>query len=81
MSVKVIEFPKQIAAQDVPSSLRSLADAIERGDYGDAHNVAWAIDCGHNRIEIGLAGQAPEPGPTAYLLFGLAKRKIENLGN
>jgi len=79
MSLKLIEFPSLPGAQDVAASLRVLADAIERGAYGDAHNLAWVIDCGDGRIEVGMAGQAPEPGATAYLLFGLAKRRIENL--
>lgn len=79
MSLKLIEFPSRPGAQDLPDALRALADDIEAGTFGDAHNLAWAIDCGDGRVEIGLMGPAPQPGATAYLLFGLAKRKIEDL--
>lgn len=79
MSLKLVDFPPRDAALSVPAALRKLADQIEAGELGDAHNLAWVIDCGDSRVEIGLTGPAPEPGPTAYLLFGLAKRRIENL--
>ena len=61
---------------DIPAALRLIADEIEAGEYGDAHNLAWAIDCGHNRVDCGLLGQAPEPGSTAYFLFGRAMKKL-----
>lgn len=73
---KVVEIPVA-GTLDVPSALRKLASQIEAGEFGDAHNLAWVIDCGDSRIECGLAGRAPEPGATGYLLFALAQRKIE----
>lgn len=75
--MKVVAFP-DISVGDVPRMVRAIADSIEEGKYGDAHNLAWVIDCGNGRIEIGLCGASPEAGATAYLLLGLAKRKIED---
>lgn len=76
MSAVLLEFPDQNVA-DVPSCLRALADAIERGEYGDAHCVAWVVDCGNHRVEIGLAGTSPAPGAEGHLLFGIAMKKLE----
>ena len=76
MSVTILRLPDRDLT-DVPRALRALADAIERGEYGDAHNVAWVVDCGDSRIEVGMAGAAPEPGATAHLLFAIAQRKLE----
>lgn len=77
--LKVLEFPSSPGCTDVAAALRRLADGIEAGEYGDAHNLAWSLDCGDGRIEIGLQGKAPEPGVTAYYLFGIAQRKLEVL--
>lgn len=74
--LKVVEIPVA-GTLDVPSALRKLASQIEAGEFGDAHNLAWVIDCGDSRIECGLAGRAPEPGATGFMLFALAQRKIE----
>lgn len=76
MTLSVVKFPDR-DIRDVPSSLRALADTIEKGGYGDAHNLAWVIDCGEGRIEAGLIGAATEVAPTAYFLFGLGQRRIE----
>ena len=78
MSAQLINL-KDRDIGDVPRILRSLADEIERGKFGDAHNVAYAIDCGSGRIEVGMAGQAPEPEITAHFLFAVAMRKLETL--
>lgn len=78
MTAVVVKLPDRDLT-DVPKTLRALADAIERGEYGDAHNVAWVIDCGDSRVECGMAGAAPEPGATAHLLFAIAQRKLELL--
>ena len=63
---------------DVPSRLRALADSIEAGDFADAHNLAWVIDCGNGRLEIGLLGRCAELSSTLYYLLGLGKRKVED---
>lgn len=76
MSLRVIEFPDKDIA-DIPGTLRKLADQIEAGDYDDAYNLAWVMDCGNSRIEIGMMGKAPEPGALAHFLFALGQRKLE----
>ena len=76
MTLSVVQFPDSPAAQDIPAALRKLADGIEAGEYGDAHNVAWIIDCGDGRKEIGLLGKSPSPGAEAHLLFALAQHRI-----
>lgn len=76
MSATLIQMPDRNLS-DVPNALRDLADAIEAGKYDGAHNLAWVIDCGDSRIEVGLLGKAPEPALTAYLLLGLGMRRIE----
>lgn len=75
---ELIKFPKNDSV-DIPTSLRNLADQIENGEYDDAHTLAWAIDCGDGRIELGLCGNCSEPSTTAYFLFGLAKYKLESI--
>ncbi len=74
--LKVVEIESS-AVFDVPASLRKLADNIEAGDFGSAYNLAWVIDCGNGRIELGVLGKLAEVSPTAYMLFGLAKHRIE----
>ncbi len=76
-SLNVVEFPTGDIA-DVPRGLRAIADQIESGEFGDAYNMAWVIDCGDARIEVGMLGHAAEPGATAHLLFGIAVRKMED---
>lgn len=76
MTATLVSLPDR-DLRDIPRALRDLADSIEAGEYGAAHNLAWVIDCGDNRIEVGLLGAAPEPAPTAYFLFGLGMRRIE----
>ncbi len=76
--LKVVQFPDR-DLQDVPKTLRILADRIEQGTYDAARNLAWVIDCGNGRVEAGLIGAAAEPGAEAHLLFALAQRKLEEL--
>ena len=76
--LKLVHLP-ECNIQDIPRGLRAIADEIEDGKYSDAHNLAWVIDCGDGRLEIGMLGAAPEPGVTAYYLYGLAMRKLEVL--
>lgn len=76
MSATIIELPDRNLT-DVPDGLRALARAIEAGEYADAYNVAWVIDCGDGVTKVGLLGAAPEPAPTAYFLLGLGMRRIE----
>lgn len=78
-ALKVLQFPDLPGCQDVSSALRKLADEIDRGAKGDAHNLAWVLDCGDGECQIGLMGKAPEPAMTAYYLMGLAQRKLEQI--
>lgn len=79
MTLKVVKVPTNCRT-DVVGTLRQLAKRIERGDYGDAHNIAWVIDCGDGRFEQGLLGLAAEPALTAYFLHGIAQRRVERGG-
>lgn len=72
----VVELPVHDPT-DIPARLRSLAAQIEAGEYGDAHNLAWVLDCGSGRIEMGLLGRAATIGAEAHLLFCVAAHKIE----
>lgn len=78
-SVKLLEFPNLPGCQDVAAELRELADEIDKGTKGDAHNLAWALDCGNGVIQVGLMGKAPQPALTAYYLLGVAQRKLEQI--
>jgi hypothetical protein len=78
MTLKIVDFPSQNIS-DIPNALRTLADNIEAGEFGDAHNMAWVIDQGDGEISVGLLGQSAEPRTNAYFLFGLGMRHIENV--
>lgn len=77
--LKVLSFPKGDVS-DVSNALRSLADAIDDGEYGDAHLVSWVVDCGDGQISVGAAGVSASPGAEAHLLFAIAQRKLEHGG-
>lgn len=79
MTLNVVQFPEQPAAQNIPNALREIAQSIEDGDYDDAHNLAWVMDCGDGRVEIGLLGPSPSPATMAYFLLGLGKRRLEDV--
>ena len=75
MNAKVVPLPTHDVA-DVSGALRNLADFIDAGKFGDAHNVAWVIDCGHARIEVGLIGHCGEVAPTLHYLLTLGAREV-----
>lgn len=75
MAAALMQFPDR-DIRDIPRALRALADKVEGGEFGDAHNLAWVIDCGNGQIETGLAGDAPQAGITAHFLWAMAMRKI-----
>lgn len=79
MGVKVVELPTNSLA-DVAGGLRRIADQIELGEFGDAHNVAWVIDTGGGRIEVGMLGKAPEPASLTHFLLALGQRRLEQGG-
>jgi len=63
---------------DVAAGLRRLAERIESGELGDAHNLVWVLDAGDARTEVGLLGRAGEPAAVGYLLLALGQRKLLN---
>ena len=76
MSAELVQFPPQDVTK-VAIALRNLADAIEQGQYGEAHNCAWVIDCGNKRIEVGLLGACPELSSSLHYLLSLGRRVVE----
>lgn len=73
MRCQLVHFPTTNGAV---SDLRDLADSIEKGEFGDAHNVAWVLDSGDSNISVGLAGWAGSPGAEALLLLACGQHKI-----
>lgn len=73
---------RETSLLDVPAVLRNLADAMERGEYGQINGcvVVWDADT----LEVSYAGTG-EAAPNAHLLLhaGAAKmmaRVIEGKG-
>lgn len=78
--MKIVELPTGNLA-DVASRLRDLADAIAEGHFGDAHTLAWVIDCGNGHTEVGFLGRTPGvAGAEAHLLLAIGQRKLEAVG-
>jgi hypothetical protein len=77
-NLKVCQFPERDLS-DIPSTLRRIADGIEAGEYGDAHNLVWVCDQGDVVISVGLCGKSPEPASTGHFLLALGMRKLENM--
>jgi len=74
--LNVVKFPED-DANNVVAGLRNLADNIEAGQFGDAHNLAWVIDKGDGAISVGLLGRSGSPGAEAHLLLALGLRNLE----
>ena len=77
MTAELVAFPER-DLKDLPRALRALAESVEKGEYDEAHNLAWVMDCGSARIEVGFLGQSPYPGSDAHLLLALGQRKLEH---
>jgi hypothetical protein len=75
--MKLIDFPKQNAALDIPASLRTLADEIESGELGELTRLVWVIEQVDGEIGVGLMGKCSEPAPITYMLLGMAQRRVE----
>ena len=73
--MKIVKFPES-NLQCIPDALRKLTDQIEAGDYNEAHQLAWIIDCGDSRIEYGLLGKAGSAGAEFNLLLDMAKFRM-----
>lgn len=76
--MQLVQFPEADVA-DVAASLRKLADSIEAGKFGAAHNIAYVCDCGDGEIAVGYLGRAAQLAPSAYYLLGLGMRHLEKV--
>lgn len=66
---------------DIPTCLRTLAEEIERGDYGEVCNVAWVVDANYEQVEVGLLGHAGSPDAVCAFLLDVGKHSlIERMG-
>jgi len=66
---------------DVAARLRDVADLIAEGYFDDAHTLAWVIDCGNQRVEVGFLGRTPGvAGGEAHLLLAIGQRLLERAG-
>ena len=75
--MKIVEFPGGDLT-NVAARLRDLADSIEEGAFGEAHSLAWVIDCGDGHCEVGFLGRGPGiAGADAHLLLAIGQRKLE----
>ena len=71
----LVEFTKATLS-DVPRVLRSIADTIEQGEYGEVTMAVVAIEGGDKCIETFGAGSADYY--RAIALFNLALAKMTN---
>jgi hypothetical protein len=78
VAAKLLAFPERDIT-DLPRGLRSLADSIEAGKYGDALLLSWVIDCGDADIRVGILGKTAEPAAVGHYLFALAMRQLEEV--
>jgi hypothetical protein len=77
LTATLLSFP-EANVQDIPKQLRTIADQIENGEFGDAHNLAWVIDQGNGSVEMGLLGSYARAGAEFILLLELAKQRFLN---
>ena len=59
--------------KNIPATLRSIADSIERGDIGRAIGCAVAVEA--DKFAVYYAGSG-EAGPRTVLLLATAQAKI-----
>ena len=76
--MEIVKFPEN-GLVSVSKGLRNIADGIDLGEYGDAHNLAWIIDEGEGMVSFGMLGKSQSSGAEAHLLFSIAARKLEEL--
>ena len=62
---------------DIPESLRTLADRIESGDYGQVLNLGWVIDDG-DEVNVGLLGSCSNSVSEAHILLSRGLRRLED---
>lgn len=76
-TLKVVQMPRG-KGESVVETLRDLATAIERGDYGQVTNIAWVAES-DIEIAVGLAGVSIDNVLTAYYLLGKGQRRLEDM--
>ncbi len=72
--MELLKFP-ELNINDIPNGLRSLAERIKNGEYGEAINLGWIIQC-ENNIEYGFLGKSASPLSEFNLLLDLAKQDL-----
>jgi hypothetical protein len=75
---EVVQLPR-IDIQDVPNTLRNLADNIEAGDFGEVVSLAWVLKSANHSIQPGFIGASQSPQADGYLLFNMALRELEKI--
>lgn len=75
MSAHIVQFPISNIG-NIPDGLRDLADRIDSGDLGAAHQLVWVVDAGDGDIQLGLLGRSASPGAEAHLLISSAQIRI-----
>ena len=76
--LKVLEFPDD-SQKTVADALRLLANRVDAGEFGTAHNAVWVIDKGNGVVDVGLLGHSREVAPLAYTLLGLGQSHVIRL--
>lgn len=71
MNIHVLDRP---GLADIPGLLRSIADSVETGKFGDVGSCALVLD-GDNLEVFGLGG--PANSHTTHYLLALGQRKLE----
>lgn len=71
-SLHVLPIP---GLQKIPELLRNIADAIERGEYGDVSEGAMVL--AGNEVEVFGLGNAD--GTVAHYLLARGQRKLERI--
>lgn len=76
--MNLVDLPTIKNIGSIAERLRDLATLIEEGQFGDAHTLAWVIDCGNGRCEVGFLGRAAGiAGSEAHLLLAIGQRMLE----
>ena len=71
-SLHVLPVP---GLQNIPELLRNIADAIERGEYGEVNEGALVL--AGNAVEVFGLGNAD--GPVTHYLLARGQRKLERV--
>lgn len=74
--LKVVELRPTGGLSDVANGLRSLADSIEAGNYGEVNALAWVLDADFREIEFGILGCMPSPDALFVTLVELGKLSL-----